>query len=172
MLVYAHGVEIGKIDSEEYAQLKRDVRKTPSIYLMQAANMVYSMMSFIGNVMIITPIFVFWLAVAVMAVMVADPASASQIVAAMHSRFSQGQPLFSMDDIQTMLMTLSVFAIIAGALLIAVRGRLPGFVNVFDDEISRRIKMRLKQPVYGDLFLVEASLGEAIKKLDGAGGGE
>ena len=169
MLVYAHGVEIGKIDSEEYAQLKRDVRKTPSIYLMQAANMVYSMMVIVGNVMIIIPIWVFWSAVAVM---VADPASASQIVAAMHSRFSQGQPLFSMDDIQTMLMTLSVFAIIYGALLIAVRGRLPGFVNVFDDEISRRIKMRLKHPVYGNLVLVEASLGEAIKKLDGAGGGE
>ena len=97
MLVYANDVEIGKIDSEEYDKLKRDVRKTPSIYLMQAANIVYCMMSFVGNVMIITPICVFWLAVAVM---VANPASASQIVAAMHSRFSHGQPLFSMDEIR------------------------------------------------------------------------
>ena len=161
MLVYANGVEIGKIGSEEYVQLKKDVRKTASIYLMQAANMVYSMMVLVGRLMIITPISVFWSTVAVMVV---DPASASQIVAAMHSRFSQGKPLFSMDDIQTVLMMLFYFSTIYGVLIIAVHGRLPGFVNMFDDEISRRIKMRLKQPVYGDLSLVE--------DRDGAGGGE
>jgi hypothetical protein len=170
ILVYAHSVEIGKIGSEEYVQIKRDVRKTPSIYLMQTANLLYAMMLTAGDALIVTPICIFWLAVTVMVV---DPASANQIVATMHSRLSQAQPLFSVDDIQTMQSMLSGFAIIYGGIIIAVHGRLRGFVDVFDDEISRRIKKRLKQPVYGDLlFLVEDSVGEAIKKLDGAGGGE
>ena len=165
MLVYANGVEIGKIGSEEYVRIKRAVRKMPSIYLMQAANIVYSMMVIVGDMMLVIPVLVFWLAVAVVFV---EPASANQIVAAMHSRLSQEQPLFSVDDIQTMKIMLFMFFMIYVGLLPVFPGRLCGFSNVFDDEISRRIKARLKQPVYGDLFLINESLGVAIKKPDGA----
>lgn len=167
MLVYANDVEIGRIGSEEYAQLKRDARKTPSIYLMQAVNLVYVMAILFEEVLRVTPILIFWVAIWVI---VDDPADARQFAVAIHARFLQHQSLFSANAIQTMLLLLICFFVISLTMDVVVQGRLRGFVNVFDDEIQRRIKISLKQPVYGRLFVVEDSVGEAIKKLDGEGG--